>query len=274
VNAVRRHPVVTMFVLVYALTWVVWLPRAGGEDLGLLARGWTWAPAVAALAAAALTGGKRSVREWAVRLVRWRVRWYWYVIVILGPAAFSLLVASCYALIGGSFTEALPWLKAPVVLLPLFLIILTVTDGYGEEPAWRGFALPRLLERHGTFLASLIVGILWALWHLPLLWTAGIDAQQLPWWLLILDVPAKSLFFTLVFQRTNGSVLIAAIFHGATNLFTVSPAFWTSEDWTLPVLATAAKWVLLLVIWLAARWHGHVLSSSKRPRSARAIKAR
>jgi hypothetical protein len=95
-----------------------------------------------------------------------------------------------------------------------------------------------------------------------------------PWWLLILDVPAKSLFFTLVFQRTNGSVLIAAIFHGATNLFTVSPAFWTSEDWTLPVLATAAKWVLLLVIWLAARWHGHVLSSSKRPRSARAIKAR
>ena len=252
-NAVHRHPVVTMFVLVYALTWVVWLPRAAGEDLGLLGRGWTWAPAVAALAAAALTGGKRAVREWAARLVRWRVRWFWYVIVILGPAAFSLLVAGCYALIGGSFTQALPWLKEPVVLLPLFLVILTVTDGYGEEPAWRGFALPRLLEGHGTFIASLIVGILWALWHLPLLWTAGIDVQQLPWWLLILDVPAKSLFFTLVFQRTSGSVLIAAIFHGATNLFTVSPAFWTSGDWTLPVLATAAKWVVLLVIWLAMR---------------------
>ena len=112
VNAVHRHPVVTMFVLVYALTWVVWLPRAAGEDLGLLGRGWTWAPAVAALAAAALTGGKRAVREWAARLVRWRVRWFWYVIVILGPAAFSLLVAGCYALIGGSFTRALPWLKS------------------------------------------------------------------------------------------------------------------------------------------------------------------
>lgn len=96
---------------------------------------------------------------------------------------------------------------APVVVLPLLLLILIATDGLGEELAWRGFALPRLLGRHSAIAASLILGIFWALWHLPLLWTSGIEEQQLPWWLLLLDVPAKSVLFTWVLayagQRAN-----------------------------------------------------------------------
>jgi membrane protease YdiL (CAAX protease family) len=252
VKAIRTHPVVTMFVLAYGLTWVVWVPRAFGIDMGLVGRLWTWAPAVAALLTAALLG-KAVLRNWAARLVRWRAPWYWYLGVVLGPAAFSLAVAACYAVLGGSWRAALPWLGTSVPLLPLLLLLLTVTDGFGEEPAWRGFALPRVLESHGAFVASLVVGIFWALWHLPLLWTPGIQASQLPWWLLIVDVPAKSVFFTWVFRHTAGSVLIAALFHGATNLFVVSPAVATAHDLTLPVLATAAKWILVGAVLLGVR---------------------
>jgi membrane protease YdiL (CAAX protease family) len=96
--------------------------------------------------------------------------------------------------------------------------------------------------------ASLIVGFFWSLWHLPLLWTTGIQEQQLPVWLLLLDIPAKSVLFTWVFLHTRGSVLVAALFHGSTNLFTVSPAVSATGDLVFPVIATAAKWLLVLLL--------------------------
>jgi hypothetical protein len=120
---------------------VVWVPRALGADLGLVGRAWTWAPAVAALVTAALLG-KAALRDWAARLLRWRIPWYWYVVVILGPAAFSVFVAGCYARFGGSWSAALPWTATPAPLLGAFLLVLVATDGFGEEPAWRASPFP------------------------------------------------------------------------------------------------------------------------------------
>ena len=73
-----------------------------------------------------------------------------------------------------------------------------------------------------------------------------------PVWLLLLDVTAKSVLFTWVFLHTRGSVLIAMLFHGATNLFLVSPDVVSTGDLTLPVLAAVAKWVLVGVLLLVA----------------------
>jgi uncharacterized protein len=137
-------------------------------------------------------------------------------------------------------------------LLPLFLVILTLTDGLGEELAWRGFALPRLLTRYNALVASVVLGVIWALWHLPLLWTEGGPMYQLPVWLLLLDVTAKSVLFTWVFLHTRGSVLIAMLFHGATNLFLVSPDVAGTGDLALPVLAMVAKWVLVGIVLVVA----------------------
>ena len=246
---VRGHPLVVLFVLVFALTWVVWVPRAAGVSTGMVGRAWTWAPAVAALMTAALTGGRPALQLLVGRLLRWRVAWQWYAVVILGPAIFSLTTAAAYALLGGSWSAALPRsLDAPVVLLPLLLLILSGTDGLGEELAWRGFALPRLLARYGAVAASLVLGFFWSLWHLPLLWTPGIDAQQLPLWSLLLDVTAKSVIFTWVFLHTRGSVLLAVLFHGSTNLFTVSPAESVTGDLLFPVLATTTKWLFVVAL--------------------------
>ena len=128
------------------------------------------------------------------------------------------------------------------------LLILVITDGFGEEVAWRGYLLPRLLERRGPVVASLILGVIWWLWHLPLVWTVGAAIQGQPLWLLLLDLLAKSLIFTAVFLRTRGSLLIAILLHASTNLFAVSPPVGPDGDVTLPVIALALKSMLALTI--------------------------
>jgi membrane protease YdiL (CAAX protease family) len=175
-------------------------------------------------------------------------------VVILGPAVFSLVVAGLYVLLGGSWSAAAPAAlrEGPLMMLPLFLVILTLTDGLGEELAWRGFALPQLLTRHNALVASLILGVLWGLWHLPLVWTEGAPLYQQPVWLFLLDITAKSVLFTWVFLHTRGSVLLAILFHGATNLFVVSPMLPSTGDLTLPLLAAGAKWVLVVVVIVVA----------------------
>ena len=261
---IRRYPLVTFFLLAYGLTWAIQIPVAAGVLEGSGWRAVTWVPAIAALLAAALTGGRAAVRELGARLVRWRVGWQWYLVVILGPAAFSLVVAGVYVMLGGSWAEAAPPAirEGPLLLLPLYLAILTLTDGLGEELAWRGFALPRLLTRYNALVASLILGVIWALWHLPLVWTEGNAMYQQPVWLLLMDITAKSILFTWVFLHTRGSVLIAMLFHGATNLFIVSPDVASTGDWTLPLLAAVAKWVLVVVVVVVA---GPGLARGPRP---------
>src|SRR5918999_2911604 len=133
-RSMRSRPLAVFFLLAFVVTWAVWVPRAAGVELGAVGQLWTWVPAAAALIAAGLTGGRAAVAELGARLVRWRVGWRWYAVVVLGPAAFSFAVAALYALLGGSYAEATPLVlggETPLALLPIFLVVLFVTDGLG-----------------------------------------------------------------------------------------------------------------------------------------------
>ena len=221
----RRHELVIIVTAVFVATWVVWVPRALGVPVGFLGPLWTWAPAVATVVGVAMLRGRAGLAELGRRLLTWRVGWWWYAIVLLGPLAFSLAVAGLAVLLGRRWTEVRPpFLAMTLGGLVLTLLILVITDGLGEEVAWRGYLLPRLLERRGPVVAGLIVGVVWWLWHLPLVWTAGAAIEGQPLWLLLLDLLAKSLIFTAVFLCTRGSLLIAILLHATTNLFAVSPA--------------------------------------------------
>jgi membrane protease YdiL (CAAX protease family) len=253
VRQLARYPLVLFFVLTFVLTWVVWVPRAAGVPVGILGDLWTWIPALAAILAAALTGGRPALRRLFAALVRWRVGWEWYVLVLAAPAVLAAAVAGAYALLGGSWAVGFPAATAGLGSLAVFLVVLTLTDGVGEELAWRGFALPRLLERYSALVASVVLGVLWGLWHLPLLFTEGKALYGQPTWVLLTDIVAKSILFTWVFLRTRGSVLIAALLHATTNLFAVSPTVAQSGgDLLLPVLALVAKWLLVGVILLVS----------------------
>ena len=239
------------FVLTFVLTWVVWVPWAAGVPVGVVGKLWTWMPAIAAILAAALTGGRSAVRRLLAALVRWRVGWRWYVLVIAAPAVFAAAVAGAYALLGGSWAVGFPAAANGLASLAVFLVVLTLTDGV-EELAWRGFALPRLLQRDRALVASVVLGVLWGLWHLPLLFTEGMTLFGQPIWLLLADIVAKSTLFTWVFLRTRGSVLIAALLHATTNLFVVSPTVAATGNLLLPGLALAAKWLLVGVLLLVS----------------------
>ena len=251
---IKRHPLVIFTLLTFGLTWVVWVPRAAGVPVGTLGQLWTWAPAIAALLAAALTGGRKALGDLLRRLVRWRVAWWWYLVAILGPAAFSAVVAGVYVLAGGSWQAAAPAaFRLSIPALALFLVVLILTDGLGEELAWRGFALPRLLQRWPVVTASLILGLIWAAWHLPLLWTEGAPLYGYPVWLLVADICAKSILFTLVFVRTRESVLIAVLLHASSNLFAVSPAIISNLRFA--IFAMIAKWLLVIICLAFIRLH-------------------
>jgi len=145
-------------VVTFALTWAVWVPRALGVQVGLIGRLWTWAPAWAALGCAAVMYGRTGVRDLGRRLLLWRVRWWWYPVVLLGPLLFALAVAGVAVLLGEPWRAARPSaLTLSLPALVLTLLVLALTDGLGEELAWRGYLLPRLLIRHRAVSASLIL---------------------------------------------------------------------------------------------------------------------
>lgn len=246
-DKLRRRDALVFYLLTLALTWVVWVPRAMGVSVGLVGQLWTWIPAGAALACAALFYGRAGVADLGRRLVLWRVQWWWYLAILVGPLVFSLIAAGLAMLLGEPWTAVRPLaLTLSIPALVMTFVLLVFTDGLGEELGWRGFLLPRLLSSYRAVPASLILGFGWWLWHLPLLWTAGAAMEAQPLWLLLADLMAKSLIFTYVFLGTQGSILMAILLHASTNLFTVSPPVAADGDLTLPLVA------LLLKIALAA----------------------
>jgi membrane protease YdiL (CAAX protease family) len=239
-----RRPLVTFFALALVLTWVVWVPRAfashgvirGGaaEVVTALASAWTWMPAIAALLTAALAGGRPAVRAWLCRLGRWRVGVRWYAVALLAPAGFWLAAWAAGSFLGlGDMRPRAVDLGATAA--GLFAVLL-LTDGLGEEAGWRGYALPALLARHRPLVASLGLGLFWAFWHLPLLFTEGSAMDGSPALFHLLDLPATAVLYTWLFVRSQGSALPAFVLHASINL-------WTPE--AIPT-GTAAQLALVL----------------------------
>jgi uncharacterized protein len=250
-NGLRRHDVLVFMLAALTVTWAVWVPRAMGTPVGVVGQLWTWIPALVALGCAALLYGRAGVRDLRRRLLLWRVSWWWYPVVLLGPLVFAMIVAGIAVLLGEPWAAARPpAFTLSIPALALTLLILTLTDGLGEELGWRGYLLPRLLIRHRAIPASLILGLYWWLWHLPLVWTPGATLEGRPLWLLLADLLAMSLLFTYVFLGTKGSALIAIILHASTNLFAVSPSTGPDGDLTVPLVALSLKWALAAALFV------------------------
>jgi uncharacterized protein len=261
----RRFPVSTFFVLAFVVTWSVWVPRAvasqGRLDGGFVrALGDVWAhgPAIAAVLAAALVGGRAALRELGSRLVRWRVGPGWYAVVLLGPAAFWILVLAIGAALGGTGDLRPVAVTSGAAMAVPMLLVLVLTDGLGEETGWRGFALPWQLRRYGPVGASLLLGVVWAVWHLPLFWTAGSALEDASPWILILELPAVSVLFTWVYVNTSGSALLAILFHASMNLCTVGAAVAVTQRWRVGVVVLGLKWALAAAAAFALRRRAEV----------------
>ncbi|MGH8952054.1 MAG: CPBP family intramembrane glutamic endopeptidase [Acidimicrobiia bacterium] len=236
------------FLLAFVITWVVWVPRAIDSDgfFGDLGAFWTYGPALAAVATAAITAGRNGLRELWSRLTTWRVGWIWYVVAILAPLAIASVVGLVNMAFGGTFAAAMSdVLDDGIGAVALTFLALVLTDGLGEETGWRGYALPRLLDVTGAVWASIVLGLIWAAWHLPLFWTEGASLFETSILVLFVRLPATSIMFTWLFQRTKGSLLLAIIFHAALNLFGSAPI---GDSLQVPWIGVAVQWVVAILL--------------------------
>ena len=211
-------PLVAYFVLAYALSWLILVPAGFGllpdSSAGVLSNVAPFGPAVAAFVVTALTGGRPAVGGLLRRLVQWRVGVGWYLLVILGIPLVELLGA--FAVLGSVPLDDLTqnWTLFFTGYLPAVLITLVMV-GVAEETGWRGFALPRLQDRHGPFLGTAVLSVAWAAWHLPNLLFGGWTGLSYALWLAL--TIASAFIYTWVFNNTAGSILIAALLHAAIN---------------------------------------------------------
>ena len=245
-SVVRRYPLIVFFVLAYVFSWWPWpLYAFGLSPSPIIAFG----PFLAAILVLALTTGKGGVVTLLRRMVRWRVRPVWYAVALLLPVAISGGAALLNVVLGASAPSPAE-LGAWSGLVPTFFLLLLVPGigGAWEEPGWRGYALPKLQGGHSALLASLILGVVWAFWHLPLMVIGQIHLSDavfiVPW----------TVVFTWVFNNTNGSVLIAMLMHNMHNVISggyfsamFSGADWVRQGWLLVTLWCAVAAIVVVV---------------------------
>lgn len=245
----QQRAAVVFFLLAFLITWAIWIPRALGaewaQEIGAV---WTYGPALAAVAAALISAGRPGLRALGARVVRWRIGIRWYAVILLLPMAMALTEGAINRLlVGGSWSDWLPSVFTDPIGALILLVVLFLTDGLGEEVGWRGFALPRMLAENNALKASLVLGLVWAAWHLPLFWTDGSALDDTAIWALFVRLPAAAVIYTWLFRQTDGSVLAAALFHGAANLFAVPPP--TAGASIVPALTSVAvTWVVAIVL--------------------------
>jgi uncharacterized protein len=251
---IRRHPLVAFFVLAFAITWA---PTPFGV---FMAAG----PLLAAIVITAIVDGRAGLRELGNRIIRWRVGWRWYAAAILIPLAVVFGTGGLNVALGAP-DSALRDLELSALVLTFALrLVIPVFAPLGEEPGWRGFALPRLLADRPPFEATLILGLIVAVWHVPLIFIASEDLAPI----LLLATVAVTFFYTWLFVHTGGSVFITIIAHateGVVGRELTGDDGWTGADETNFALLYTALWcavALALLVLDRKMWRVRLPSSS------------
>src|SRR5919202_4102235 len=217
-TVVRRHPLITFFVLTYALTW--WAVPFGSF--------FATRPLVAALIVIPITQGWAGLRDLGSRVIRWRVGWIWYALATGLPLAVHLLSVGMNVALGTgtpSLAQFSPWYAVIVVFV---VRLINPLDGpLAEEPGWRGFAQPRLQTDRSPLLATLILGLLVACWHLPLWVLPRFGLSAIDILSDFLATVAVTLWYGWLFNHTGGSVLLTLVAH-ATEGSIQTEQLWTA----------------------------------------------
>ena len=176
-------------------------------------------PTLAAFIMTGATEGRAGIRRLLHRYVLWRVAFRWYLVILIGPPVIILLATIVLPGALASFQTLAP--LDPLLLVVSFPLVLIFGGPLFEEGGWRGFALPRLQRLHGPFVGTLILGILWACWHLPLFWITvwGTPPTILNMVLYIPSVIFMTIVYTWVFNNTKGSLLVAILLHTSFDVF-------------------------------------------------------
>jgi uncharacterized protein len=203
----RKHPLLMFFVLAFVVTWWIYPLLRFSPLLGFFG---LFGPALAALITTAVTGGRAGVVELLRRIVRYRVHLSWYAVALGLPVVLALATAVLGRLLGVADVVRL----GRISVLDFAVFVLVV----GEEIGWRGYALPTMLRSRSAVGASVLLGGLWGLWHLPGFLVSGTPQYGLPFVPFVLLTVEYSVLLAWLHIHSGGSVLLATLCHGAINL--------------------------------------------------------
>jgi membrane protease YdiL (CAAX protease family) len=233
---VKEHPIITYFILAYAISWIIVAPLVasaqGFIDVSVpfaLHYLNDYAPLSAAIITAAIANGTDGIRDLFQRMIKWRVGLGWVLVAAFSPLALFGIATGIVVVGMGEEPPDLSLLGS-ITYLPYLgwggWIFWILTAGIGEESGWRGYALPSLQDNMSALSATLIVTLLWVGWHLPRFFYYGnymiLGFSVLP--LAAHGFLALAIVLTWLYNSTRGSILMAALFHGGYNFWDASPA--------------------------------------------------
>jgi deazaflavin-dependent oxidoreductase (nitroreductase family) len=232
---IRRHPLASYVILAWAVSWAYWIPMAlrgeivtPGATTGVSHFPGLLGPLVAALIVTTIVGGRAGIVEFAARFVRWRVPVRWYLAAIL-PMLVFLAIAGLLAATGGpapDIADLGEFSGLPDLAWPLLVVVVLLFNGYGEEAGWRGFLVPGLLERRGPFATSLVVAVVWFIWHVPSFPViegyriAGLGIVPM----MGIGLVAGSMILTWLYVGSGGSIWIVSLWHLSYNFASATTA--------------------------------------------------
>jgi membrane protease YdiL (CAAX protease family) len=245
------------------VTWSCWYAAAGlieGDPAtspgraalrGIVFHIGVFAPGIVAIAITAITRGRDGLRALLASLLRSGVPARWYAFAIGYMAVVKLTVALLHRIITGAWPRfgVEPW-----YLILAATVFSTVIGGQaGEEIGWRGWALPRLAARFGLGGAAIILGVVWAAWHLPLFWYPGANTEGQSFPLYLAQVTALSVAIAWLYAKTGGSLLLTMLMHSAVNQsLGIVPSGTPGATQPFTLSASLPGWLTAAVLWVVA----------------------
>lgn len=224
------------FLLAFGWTWLLWLPSVVisitdnrslmywmfdvemTPGLGLIAIGGifsTFGPMMAAFTVTGLTQGREGVRLFWQRFWDVRLPGVWLFVSFLLP--FLLIAVPRFIVVPLGYPLYLGWASQPVLILGWLLNNFTRSGGISEEFGWRGYALPILQARWNALISSIVLGVIWTVWHLPLWFLVGSSQQGTSFWMFLANLVLTSILYTWLNNNARGSILVAVVFHAIGN---------------------------------------------------------
>ncbi len=215
-----NNSLVVFFLIAFGGPWIGWsLIHLLGEGLPSQARLLLFYTgnfcSVAGFAAVYVDGGKEGVRELWRRCILVKAPPFWWAFVFLVPFLVTLGAIQVWALSGNETQMTNAWAIFLLFTPPLMRNL--TTGPLGEEAGWRGYLLPKMMERYSPLVASLIIGVIWGLWHIPLYIDSVFASLSLAF-LFTSGTVSYTIIMTVIFNHTKQSVFVAVIFHWFVNM--------------------------------------------------------
>lgn len=221
---IRENPIISFIVLTFGCSWTIWIVAllfVPEDSLIMWIVPGAYGPTVIAIVLTTVIGGKEGLKQLLSKFLIWRAGTGWYLVVLLLLPLAQFGGVIIYELLNpGSIGSFAPqnlsaWLVAPLLAIPL--------GPLAEELGWSGYLIPRMQGRTDALNSSIIVGLIWGLWHLPLFWgpfgtwVVGDPVRLWSAGAYILFTTFARIIYTWVYNNTRGSVLVAVLLHAVSN---------------------------------------------------------